>query len=382
MKRYIFFALPLLLLFANCDDENPIEPVGKKPFLSDLTAPSSLYIRSDIKHIISVEVSDPQGIEDIGCVEVDIYLDQIIQRDTLIDSGSDGDIIPLDGVYTKSYTADFARGVAGEYTFVFKATDKAGNQSETLSHQLMVIDDVENTSPTISNVTAPDEIDTKNNLSYLITSSVNDAQGATDIAQVSLDIYAPTNTTPNFSALLYDDESNGDLRAGDGIYSYALSSKFSRNVIGKFTIRIQAHDKAGNSSHPWTAVIDVIQSDNDPPILFNLVAPDTMRLLKNKSALATLQISVSDPQGLNDVREVYFNSYKPDGSPSSGNPFKLLDDGDTEDNGDETANDGRYSIIISLPSNTPTGDYLFVFEAVDLQNFKSEPKEHVITVAN
>jgi len=219
-------------------------------------------------------------------------------------------------------------------------------------------------------------------VNHLITASVSDAQGLSDIDRVSLDIYAPTSTIPNFSEILNDNGIVGDDIANDGIYSYLLSSKFSRNVIGKFTIRIQAHDKQGKVSYPWTGVMDVIQSENDPPVLYNLVAPDTMRLIKNKSTLATLQISVSDPQGREDIRDVYFNSYKPDGSPSSGNPFKLLDDGNKANNGDEIAEDGIYSIIITLPSNTPPGDYLFIFEAVDLQNFKSEPKEHTITVAN
>ena len=383
MKRSIALALPvLLLLLTHCDDKNPVEFVGTKPIVSDLKAPASLFLSSDVFHVISIKVTDPQGIEDIESVEVDINGTNFIRCDTLKDDGLNGDIILRDGVYSRSYTAEFADGVAGDYTFIFKAIDIDGNQSETISHVVSVVDGHENIAPAITHVNAPTEIDIKNIVNHLITASVSDAQGLSDINRVSLDIYAPTSTIPNFSEILNDNGIVGDDIANDGIYSYLLSSKFSRNVIGKFTIRIQAHDKQGKVSYPWTGVMDVIQSENDPPVLYNLVAPDTMRLIKNKSTLATLQISVSDPQGREDIRDVYFNSYKPDGSPSSGNPFKLLDDGNKANNGDEIAEDGIYSIIITLPSNTPPGDYLFIFEAVDLQNFKSEPKEHTITVAN
>jgi len=382
MRRYLFIILPFILLFTFCDDENPVQFTGEKPGLSNLVAPTSLYLNSNIPKIISIKTTDPQGIDDIESVEVDIYFEDVVRRDVLYDDGKDGDIIPFDGVFTKSYTADFANGQIGDYTFIFKAIDFDGNQSETLSHIIAVIDGDENTSPVIETFDVPAEIDVKQNTDYLITATINDPQGLDDILTVNLDLYSSTSTLANFSETLRNDGEEGDEIANDAVYSYSLNSKFSRDVVGKFTARIQVIDAAQNKSRPVTKIIDVIKSDNDPPVLFNLVAPDTMRLLTNKSATATLMVSVSDPQGLDDIREVYFNSYKPDGNPSTGNPFKLLDDGNTSQSGDETANDGIYSITIVLPSTTPTGDYLFIFEAVDNQDFKSETKEHTITVAN
>jgi len=382
MRRYLFIILPFILLFTFCDDENPVQFTGEKPGLSNLVAPTSLYLNSNIPKIISIKTTDPQGIDDIESVEVDIYFEDVVRRDVLYDDGKDGDIIPFDGVFTKSYTADFANGQTGDYTFIFKAIDFDGNQSETLSHIIAVIDGDENTSPVIETFDVPAEIDVKQNTDYLITATINDPQGLDDILTVNLDLYSSTSTLANFSETLRNDGEEGDEIANDAVYSYSLNSKFSRDVVGKFTARIQVIDAAQNKSRPVTKIIDVIKSDNDPPVLFNLVAPDTMRLLTNKSATATLMVSVSDPQGLDDIREVYFNSYKPDGNPSTGNPFKLLDDGNTSQSGDETANDGIYSITIVLPSTTPTGDYLFIFEAVDNQDFKSETKEHTITVAN
>ena len=102
MKRYLFIFLPFIFLFIFCDDENPVQYTGKKPVLSDLSAPTSLYLNSEVKKVISIKTTDPQGIGDVASVEVDIYHDNLIQRDVLKDDGTDGDIIPLDGVFTKS----------------------------------------------------------------------------------------------------------------------------------------------------------------------------------------------------------------------------------------------------------------------------------------
>jgi len=49
-----------------------------------------------------------------------------------------------------------------------------------------------------------------------------------------------------------------------------------------------------------------------------------------------LSVRANDPDGFNDVTRVIFNSYKPDGSASGGNPFTMYDDG-LPAHGDEKA---------------------------------------------
>jgi hypothetical protein len=106
-----------------------------------------------------------------------------------------------------------------------------------------------------------------------------------------------------------------------------------------------------------------------------------MKLSPAGTVTAVLSVSVSDNEGPDDVREVFFNSFlPPDNRPSSGNPFIMADNGNTAVNGDETANDGVYSLIIGLPSSVSTGDYTFVFEAVDNSDAHSNQITHVITV--
>jgi hypothetical protein len=67
---------------------------------------------------------------------------------------------------------------------------------------------------------------------------------------------------------------------------------------------------------------------------------------------------------------------RPDGS-SNNYRFYMHDDGQF---GDETADDGTYSIGILAPSPTSqTGDYIFRFYAFDLDRHNSNNPEAIIT---
>ena len=45
--------------------------------------------------------------------------------------------------------------------------------------------------------------------------------------------------------------------------------------------------------------------------------------------------------------------------------FPMFDDGDTNINGDETAEDGTYTVVLRFPESVETGDWEFRFNAVD-----------------
>ncbi|GEM_PF-1041348 len=127
----------------------------------------------------------------------------------------------------------------------------------------------------------------------------------------------------------------------------------------------------------YDKVIDPIQ--NKPPIISNLIAPDTLNLSTD-----TLKIIISiraiDYDGKEDIQSVFFNSYLPDGSPSRSNPILMYDDGNLIVNGDQIANDGIYSRIIILPPNTTKGKYRFEFQAIDKKNARSNIINHFIVV--
>ncbi|UCE04803.1 MAG: hypothetical protein JSW07_14415, partial [bacterium] len=353
------------------------------PILSQLVAPETLYLISEIDHFVSIHVDDPQGIDDIATVTCSIFHSNSqnpVKIDTLVDDGTHGDIITRDGIYTTGINVDFAQEQAGTYTLIFKAIDLSGNESEILSHELTVIAGEENIPPTITDVILPLVFDIKDTIGYLISIKANDPQGLDDIELLVLQIFPPTNNIPVLKDTLWDDGQNSDAIAGDGIYSQIIKPAFSKSVIGKFSFHFQAFDKSGGESNAIIEVIDVVNKENSPPYIYNLSAPSTMKLLIGKDNTAVISISATDPQGLSDIRDVRFYSFKPDGTEAKNSPIKMTDDGKKGSSGDEVANDGIYSVIIKLPSDTPTGDYTFIFEAIDRSDAKSNQIPHILTV--
>lgn len=383
MKKLTLFLLLLISFLINCDEENPVLPKEPEPQLSQMIAPDLLYTISSVEYYLSIHVDDSQGRENIASVRCDVKLadsEQIIRTYRLVDDGNRGDIIPLDGTYTTEIKADSALAQAGNYRLLFKATDVDGNESEQLTHDLTIIEGEENTAPLISDAIVPLTVFVHDTDFYFISVKVIDPQGADDIEFVKLETYEQTAILPIRLDTLRDDGLNGDQQSQDGIYSMLLSPKFSNEKSGKFSFRFQAMDKTGAASNPIVKIVEVIKLENLPPFIYNLIAPETMKLSTTSTVTVVLKVSVNDQQGLDDVRQVYFNSYLPDGRASSGNPFIMADNGATSVNGDDVAGDGVYSLLIGLPPGTPSGNYTFVFEAVDNSGAKSNQITHVLTV--
>lgn len=101
---------------------------------------------------------------------------------------------------------------------------------------------------------------------------------------------------------------------------------------------------------------------NQPPVLSDLSAPDSIEVTTDQAFLMFL--TASDPNGLQDISRVYFVSTRPDGT-SSGNAFLLYDDGNLQEHGDAAAGDGIYSIIVRVNASNQKGLYKFEFRAED-----------------
>jgi hypothetical protein len=140
--------------------------------------------------------------------------------------------------------------------------------------------------------------------------------------------------------------------------------------IGNYTVRFSAEGYEGNLKQVAVGNFYFKNGqDNLPPVISNLVIPDTIA----KGVTFIFTVTASDSNGLNDIRYVYFELYRPDGSvvqnpPGSGNTLILMDDtGDFEHYGDEIAGDGIYSFknfFLNDPS-TQTGAWRFEFQARD-----------------
>jgi len=202
-----------------------------------------------------------------------------------------------------------------------------------------------------------------------------------NIIQSYVEIYSPENKKLNSSPIvLYDDgsASHGDQSAGDGIFSNKFPFSQS-NLNGSYKVIYYVESKDGNTKQvALHSFIYQNGNNNVAPEISNLVAPDTAEI-GSVTLLIFLSVDVADSNGQSDIKMVYFNSFiPPNGNAASNNPFVMLDDGT---NGDMTANDGTYSIIIQLPPQGVTkGVYRWEFMARDRGNKLSNIIIHYINI--
>lgn len=218
----------------------------------------------------------------------------------------------------------------------------------------------------VTNVSSfPDFLYAPGDSSIVASITFKPAEG---IISVFFNIISPDGNILNSSPVpLYDDGNNalhGDMIKGDSTFSnkYPFSQSF---LNGKYTIQyyiINSNDKAA-----LVAEHNFIFNNNIAdvaPVVFNLVAPDTVSLNTSATTDILITIQAADSNGLKDINIVFFNSFKPNGDPATNNPFLMYDDGNSH-NGDAVAGDGIYSLIISLPPESNKGTYRWEFQAQD-----------------
>jgi hypothetical protein len=171
---------------------------------------------------------------------------------------------------------------------------------------------------------------------------------------------------------LLDDGQGPDQSRGDGLFTAKASFQIRRVQVGKYVVEVNAESPDGFRSNAIISPLVVFRS-NHAPVISDVVAPDTIKL-GNQTQVLLLIARASDPDGLGDVVKVVFNSYKPGGSASGGNPFVMYDDG-LASHGDEKAGDGIFSLLVSLPASAQVGTYRFEFQAFDRSN---EPSNVVV----
>lgn len=175
-----------------------------------------------------------------------------------------------------------------------------------------------------------------------------------------------------------DLSNSGDNRAGDNIYS-ALLPMSKQFPSGKYVIEgfvLEKNDPSSETRKVFSHYLDYSnESENYPPEIIEIMAPSS----GNVNQRITLSVRVSDSNGLNDIAEVYYELYRPDGTQvqnSQGiSKFPMFDDGNSSINGDVTADDGVYTVFLTFPEGQPSGQWRFIFGARDRSGTVSNPVE-------
>lgn len=167
-----------------------------------------------------------------------------------------------------------------------------------------------------------------------------------------------------------------NMTAGSGT-AYNANINFSSTVIqclvtGKYSVEFLAENNSGLFSNLSTSDFTVVNTANVPPVVSGLHAPASIQVPVSGTNTAVLSILANDPDGNCDIKNVFFNSYRPDGTITGGSPFTMYDDGNIPVHGDTVAGDGRYSLIIGIPSSQTTfGYFKFQYQARDYSNLLS-----------
>lgn len=378
----IYSVLLILIFLANfsCDQENPIEPSSFAPALSDLTVPDTVVIQPNQSFLVTVKATDENGLNDIDIVAYQIATasGQLVITGIMFDDGnydSHGDNIANDGKYSLRLKLDVAEG---DYRFRVQAVDRAGLRSNLLDKQFYARIGVINRAPVLLQYRLPDSVYVDEVVPLFIAVRASDPDSLDIIARVVYEIWGPTISELAEAGVLNDAGANGDSLAGDGIFSMVTTTRFAEWKFGSYHLMVQAYDSrnaASNSLYkilPWAKIRVGVA-----PQIIGVSAPDTIQLpaVGDKSFLLTA--NVTDADNNRDIHEVYFDTFRPDGSASSGNPFKMYDDGTS---GDVTAGDYIYSLKIFITSQNSPGNYRFEFQARDYSGLLSNKIIHIITV--
>ena len=213
---------------------------------------------------------------------------------------------------------------------------------------------------------------------FFISVSASDPDSLDSITKVTYQILGPTATETAEQGELYDNGSDGDSLAGDGIFSFRTTTEFANWKFGSYHLIIVAFDTHQQQSNTIYEILPWAKMNlGVAPQIVSVTAPDTIKLPASTAKSYFLTVRATDDDDNRDVREVTFNTFKPDGTPSSGNPFKMYDDGTS---GDAIPGDNNYSLVIWISSQNAVGNYRFEFQAKDYSDLLSDRVIHTITV--
>ncbi len=376
MKKYLISVSVLFIMITGCTVKDPVKTLDNEaPSLSDLKFIQYIYVFQDTLYPVSVKVRDQQGRDDI--VDVSGYIQGLwASSETQYefkDDGASGDIIPNDGIYYLNLRLDDFKAGAGTYLLTIEARDLADLVSETLTDTIFVM---AGEPPYILNVQMSDSLSEADLSAVTFNMDIKDSEGLDDIDSVYINLYYPWQETSFHQLVLHAGSPLGDSLTIQDSYVFQEDLSNILKIPTEYTFEFIAVDVNGLQSMGVQKSVSV-NRPNDAPVLSDLVAPDQITLPSEGDVEILLTVKASDLQGDADIEMVWFDTVKPDGNPSSGNPFEMYDNGFE---GDVTPGDGVYSLRIYLISSNDAGTYTFNFQARDRSGAVSNVISHELTV--
>jgi len=169
--------------------------------------------------------------------------------------------------------------------------------------------------------------------------------------------------------------------AGGGRCAASTTLSIPRGETGVFVVTVTVASADGRVGNLVTGLLEFTAESLGPPVIEEPVEyPSTVAIPAAGEDPTLFQIvaRVTDPDGQQNISRVVVR-------PEGGTEREMLDDGGFDEkgeptnSGDETANDGRYTITFQVPSGSPAGPLDFTIRATDRSGQQSEPVTITIT---
>ena len=155
-------------------------------------------------------------------------------------------------------------------------------------------------------------------------------------------------------------------------YGGTFPISFDTGLIGNYVVEVYAVDTDNLLSNRVLGTFSIL-NQSQPPVIEEIIGPDTIQRPESGTRQEQLIAVVSDPDGVSNIANVLFWNVE-----NPGTTFSLFDDG--AQGGDDVAGDGRFTVTIVISSTNAVGTNTFAFQATDRSGLTSDIVRKDITV--
>lgn len=259
----LLFTIIAALSFVSCDSI-PSEVVDVKNAdykVTSINAPASVnFLPADSSVVTTVKIEKKESVNKawISIISADgkIVINNLVELKDDGQSGTSGDTQPGDGVYSAKFFMS-RKNPNGNYIINYYIEDNVrpapDNQMKIGTHHFGYKNSTQNFAPVISDLNFTSSV--SRGQSFIFTVKADDQNGLQDIALVFFKLFRPDGTLSQPSAsqdyfIMVDNgdvEGFGDIKAGDGIFSFK-NSFGTTSQTGNWRFEFQAKDKSNEAS--------------------------------------------------------------------------------------------------------------------------------------
>lgn len=250
--RKLFYLLFTSLVLFGCDgvEDGLIDPNDGDFSVTDIQAPTSLvYSGNETMLNTSITFSESESL-------INVWINVASQDGKIDITNKLG--MNKSSENTFSASVDMNEEMPSiDYTIDYFYSTETQSEKKIASHNFAYDNNQNNVAPVLSDPNIPDQINKDENFSFSVR--VTDENGYDDVSKVFYELFRPNgNQIDNSEGIkefpLFDDgdtAQNGDLIAGDSIYTVRLM--FPSSVeSGNWKFELNAEDRSGASSNMIT----------------------------------------------------------------------------------------------------------------------------------